>query len=111
MNYKEFFVNLIKEQYPEKLNDPRIQWKLDHLDTSINVLELNNLIFENKDKQSKLVDSRLRSYKESDIIRILRYQAKYNKSNADIVAKFGMTRTTLCTWKRRFENLLFDSKL
>ncbi len=109
MNYKEIYFSLIKEKFPEKLNDPKIKWRLEHLDSAINVIELNDLLFHNGKRESNITDSRLRSYTEDEIIRILKYQERFKKSNTDIVNKYGMTRTTLNSWKKRFQNQLFDS--
>jgi aryl carrier-like protein len=109
MNYKEIYFSLIKEKFPEKLNDPKIKWRLEHLDSAINVIELNDLLFHNGKRESNITDSRLRSYTQDEIIRILKYQERFKKSNTDIVNKYGMTRATLNSWKKRFQNQLFDS--
>jgi hypothetical protein len=107
-NYKEIFTQLIFEKFPEKLHDPKIEWKLEHLDSALNILDLNQLLFPSVDKKSDLINSRLKSYTKNEIIRILKYQAKYNKGNTEIVEKFGISRTTLITWKKRFQNQFFD---
>jgi hypothetical protein len=109
MKYKELFINLIKEKFPDKLDDSKIQWKLSHLNSSINIIELNDLLFHNGDRNFDIIDSRLRSYTQDEIIRILKYQERFKKSNTDIVNKYGMTRATLNSWKKRFQNQLFDS--
>jgi hypothetical protein len=109
MNYKEIYFSLIKEKFPEKLNDPKVKWRLEHLDSAINVIELNDLLFHNGKRETNITDSRLRSYTQDEIVRILKYQELYKKSNTDIINKYGMTRATLNSWKKRFQNQLFDS--
>ena len=106
-NYKEIYISLIKEKFPEKLEDAMVKWKLNHLDSAINIIELNNLLFHNGYRENNVMDSRLRSYTEVEIIRILKYQERYKKSNTDIINKFGMTRATLNTWRKRFHNQVF----
>lgn len=106
--YKEIYLNLIQEKFPDKLDDSKILWKLSHLDSSINIIELNDLLFHNGDRNIDITDSRLRSYTYDEIIRILKYQERFKKSNTDIVNKYGMSRATLNSWKKRFQNQLFE---
>lgn len=110
-NYKEIYLSLILEKFPEKLDDAKVIWKLEHLDTAINVIELNDLLFHNGKRESNITDSRLRSYTQDEIIRILKYQEQYKKTNTDIINKYGMTRATLNTWRKRFQNQLFTPVL
>jgi aryl carrier-like protein len=106
-NYKEIYLNLISEKFPKKLEDPKVMWKLEHLDSALNIIELNDLLFHNGKREINITDSRLRSYTQDEIIRILKYQEQYKKSNTDIINKYGMTRATLNTWRKRFQNQLF----
>ena len=110
-NYKEIYLNLIKEKFPEKLNDSKVKYRLDYLNSAINILEFNDLLFNNGDRIHNKIDSRLRSYTQDEIIRILKYQERFKKSNTDIVNKYGMSRATLNSWKKRFQNQLFESIL
>jgi hypothetical protein len=106
LNYKDIYIKMILEICPEKLNDPIVLWKLDHLDSNISVLDLNNYLFNSENELFSQMDSRLRSYTEEEIVRILIYQKKYNKTNTDIVRKYScFSRTTLYNWKKRFKTL------
>lgn len=106
IDYKSIFINLIKDKFPEKLRNPNILWKLEHLDSTISVLDLNKELFQKEEIVYTRIDSRLRSYTEEEIIRILKYQKKYKITNIDLVRKYGISRTTLSTWRKRFKKQL-----
>ena len=105
INFKLLFDDILNDKFPEIASKENIKWKLNHLDSSINVLSFNNLMFYNSVDVKKNFDSRLKSYTAKEILRILNYQILYNKSNTEIINKFGMSRSTLIFWKKRYKEL------
>jgi hypothetical protein len=79
-NYKEIYFCLIKEKFPEKLEEPKVIWRLEHLDSALKIIELNDLLFHNGIRESNIMDSRLRSYTDDEIIKILKYQLCFKKA-------------------------------
>lgn len=106
INYKDIYINLIMEKCPDRLKDPFVLWKLEHLDSSMSILDLNKNLFKSEESNFNQLDSRLRSYTEEEIIRILKFQCRYKKTNTEIIKKYGMSRATLKTWQKRFKSLL-----
>lgn len=106
MNYKRIYISLIKEVNPDLLKNSRVQWILNNLSSFIYVIELNDILFNNNCKNKSLLDSRLRSYKVDDIIMILKYQKNNNLTNSDIIKRYGISRTTLFNWRKRFVDVI-----
>lgn len=101
-DYKKIYSDIIERKFPhkqkecEKLLEKKILSALD-------IVELNNRIFGTKDQNFKKMNQKLRSYSESDILRILEYQKNQKMNNLQIAEHFGLSRNTMTKWRRMFQ--------
>ena len=59
--------------------------------------KLNEIIFGKKTENQKF-----KSYKRSDILKILDYQKKYKLNNSQLANHFNISRNTVTKWKKMF---------
>ncbi|MDP9961991.1 helix-turn-helix domain-containing protein [Chryseobacterium lathyri] len=101
-NYKLIYSDIIEQKFPhkkaecEKLLEKKILSALD-------ILELNNRIFGIKDQTLKKMNKKLRSYNESDILRILDYQKNHRINNLQVAKHFGLSRNTMTKWRKMYQ--------
>lgn len=101
-NYKRIYSDIIEQKFPhkkaecEKLLEKKILSALD-------ILELNKRIFGTKDQDLKKMNQKLRSYNESDILRILDYQKNNRINNLQVAKHFGLSRNTMTKWRRIYQ--------
>lgn len=101
-NYKRIYSDIIEQKFPhkkvecEKLLEKKILSAMD-------IMELNNRIFGNKDQDLKKMNQQLRSYNELDILRILDYQKNHRMNNLQVAEHFGLSRNTMTKWRRIFQ--------
>ena len=102
-NYKLIYTDLIKRKFPnkesicKKILDKEVICNLD-------IINLNQMIFEKSDLATSHFNSRLRSYKNSDVLKILDYQKKNNLNNTQLSLHFGISRNTVIKWKKIFSH-------
>lgn len=68
----------------------------------LDIIKLNQLIFENNNKETEVFNQRHRSYSRSDIFQILDYQKKYKYNNTQLANHFKLSRNTVAKWKKMF---------
>lgn len=66
------------------------------------IIELNRLIFGGGDKETNSFNQKHRSYKKSDILKILDYQKKYELNNSQLAIYYKLSRNTIAKWKKMF---------
>jgi DNA-binding transcriptional regulator YiaG len=66
----------------------------------IDVIRLNEIIFDKGDKETQEMNQKYRSYDKNTVIKILKYQEDNNLSNVQVANYFRMSRTTLLNWKK-----------
>lgn len=98
-DFKQIYTDIIKEKFPEKINDPVIINKLDSLNTAIDILKFNTFIFGRPEYAVEFKNQRLRSYDESSIREILNYQKKNKLTNTETANHFKTSRNTIAKWK------------
>ena len=69
---------------------------------SLDVIDTNQYLFENSLKDVQKFNQRLRSYDESSIKKILKYQQKHKLNNSQVMLKFKISRNTISKWKKLF---------
>jgi DNA-binding transcriptional regulator YiaG len=97
-DYKKIYTDIIEEKFPDKMNNFRIMQKIETINTVIDIIALNRMIF---GKQELLVESKnqkLRSYDQRSILNILEYQKKNKLNNTQTANYFRMSRNTLSKW-------------
>lgn len=93
---------MLRTEHPEKLKDPKIVKLLKNLNTTEDVLHLNEKIFK-QSKESLRNNQKLRTYDRKTMLRLLQYQKKHGFSTSYMSKKYKISRTTLTKWKRTFE--------
>ncbi|MGG5208014.1 helix-turn-helix domain-containing protein [Chryseobacterium sp. MIQD13] len=99
-NYRKIYIDLINEKYPEKkhlldtLKDE--QW------LAIDVIKINDRLFNHQDKQKNTLSQKHRSYDKQTIFRILDYQKKNKLNNVQLARVFNISRNSVAKWKKLF---------
>jgi len=98
-NYKKIYTDLLDKKYPEKkhlcesiLNKPIIE--------SLDVIRLNELIFNKKSKDLLKKNQSFKSYDEHTVINILKYQKEHGLNNIQLASHFKLSRNTVAKWKK-----------
>src|SRR5690606_40054197 len=101
-NYKNIYSDIINRKYPHKKKRCKRILEKDQL-TFLDVLELDELIFEKKSREMKEMDQKYRSYDKSTILEILEYQKKHKLNNTEVANHCNMIRYTISRWQKMFE--------
>ena len=100
-NYKKIYRDLILEKYSHKMDDPKVNTSLKNLNTTLDVIKLNDLLTNNRSSNTE-INQKLRSYDKESIIKILSYQKINRMNNTQVAAHFNLSRNTITKWKRIF---------
>lgn len=101
-NYKLIFLDLIRKRHPTKLKDFEPYLKKDVFST-LDVIKINKLLTSNECKRTKQFNQQLRSFKEKEIIEILKYQKRNHLNNVQLAQRFKLSRNTVSKWKNIFD--------
>lgn len=100
-NYKLIYQDIIAKKYPDK--KAKCDNILNKNELSVlDVIRLNNIIFDNISNEHSTSNQRLRSYDKITILQILDYQKKHRLNNTEIAMKFNLSRNTISKWKKIF---------
>lgn len=106
LTQKEMYFNLRREKtnkqsliFPEKASICENILKKPEL-CVLDIIKINQIIFEKEDKEIKIFNSRHSSYDQESILRILKYQKQHNCSNNEISLHFNLSRNTIAKWKK-----------
>jgi hypothetical protein len=108
-DYKQIYTDIIKEKYPEKSNDLQIKNRIERIQTVMDILSLNTLVFGQAKAITESNNQKLRSYDEDSVLKILEYQQKNKLSNNKTALHFKMSRNTIAKWKKYYN--LFINKV
>lgn len=100
-NYKRIFSDIIQSKFPEKEKELKKYLEKDQL-TMLDVIRLNQLVFNSNKKNQQAQNSKYRSYTKTDVLRILEYQKKHNLNNIELAREFKMSRNTIAKWKKTY---------
>lgn len=103
-DFKLIYTDIINEKFPDKMNDPVIRSKLDTLNTAVDILKFNILVFGESEYTILSKSQRLRSYDEASIREILDYQSKNKLTNTETGNHFKISRNTIAKWKSFFKS-------
>jgi len=101
---------MLKDDHPEKLENPKIQKLLNGLKTTEEILNFNDLIFE-QSKESIRNNQQLKTYDKKTILKLLQYQKKHDFSTSYMSRQYKISRTTIAKWRKLFEKELEDIKV
>ncbi|TDS63613.1 helix-turn-helix domain-containing protein [Myroides indicus] len=98
-NYKKIYTDLLNSRHPDK------KYKCESILSKkelnfIDVIQLNEIIFEKKSKEVLEMNQKYRSYDKNTIVEILKYQQNNELNNKEVANHFKMSRTTLLNWKK-----------
>ncbi|CAM3415452.1 helix-turn-helix domain-containing protein [Empedobacter stercoris] len=99
-NYKRIYSDILNKRYPEKKEVCKQIIQKANL-SAFDVIMLNEKIFGTN--QSK--NQKLRSYRKSDILKILDYQKKNNLNNSQLASHFHLSRNTVAKWKKNVSDI------
>ncbi|NML72177.1 helix-turn-helix domain-containing protein [Chryseobacterium sp. RP-3-3] len=100
-DYRRIYTDIICRKYPHK--EERCKTLLNKKDLSfLDIIKLNSLIFETKSKETMSFNQRHRSYNESTIIEILKYQKINKLNNTQLANHFKLSRNSIAKWKTLF---------
>jgi hypothetical protein len=104
-NYNRIYQDLLQKQYPEKLECPKIREQLDKLDSTEEILKLNEKLFKQSKETSK-TNQQLKTYDKKTMMKFLNYQKKHDLSTSFMSRKYNISRTTFSKWKKILEEEL-----
>lgn len=96
-DYRQIYTDILDKKYPHKKEECMPFLQKNTLSV-IDILHLNEKIFESSDK----TNHKYRTYKKSDIIKILNYQKKNKLSNSELANHFKLSRNSVAKWKKLF---------
>lgn len=103
-NYQQIYLDIIAEKYPEKMYDSKINEKVNNLVTILDIISLNDLIFEKRNLNIENHNQKLRSYDKKSILTILDYQKKNNLNNSQLSKHYKLSRNSISKWKKIFSD-------
>lgn len=98
-DYKKIFKDIIQYQYPQKAKACESILNKESL-TGIDVITLNNLIFEPRSQETVVFNQKHHFYDKQSIMQILEYQKKHNLNNTQVAQKYKLSRNTVAKWKK-----------
>lgn len=101
-NYKSIYRDIIRKKYPEKEEKCNFILKKTEELTSIEIIKLNELIFETQDKETDVFNQKHKSYDQQTIMEILEFQKKNKYNNVQLSNHFRLSRNTITKWKKLF---------
>lgn len=100
-NYKRIYTDLIQKKHPEKEIVCQSILRKEKLSV-LDIIKVNQIIFGNSSKETEADNQKHRSYNQSTIVEILKYQKKNNLNNSQLALHFKLSRNTVAKWKRMY---------
>lgn len=100
-NYKKIYTDMLLIKYPDKIDGCNNLLSKDEL-SFLDVIKLNNIIFDSQTKEQMKITQNHRSYDEKSIFEILDFQKKNKLNNLELSRHFNISRNTLTKWKKKF---------
>ncbi|PRB04553.1 transposase [Chryseobacterium sp. MYb7] len=97
-DYKRIYLDIIIKKYPNRKEDFQVIFDKPSMSV-LDILELNRQIFGIDNQQ---FNQKHRSYRKSDILKILDYQRKNELNNSQLALHFKLSRNTVASWKKLF---------
>ena len=93
---------MILKKFPEKMSVCLSILEKDNF-CLLDVLTVNQLIFDIPGKGTSIFNQKLRSYDEETIGKILSYQMEYRLSNTQVANHFKLSRNSVAKWKKIYQ--------
>lgn len=101
-DYYKIYKDIILKKYPDKKD---LLKYLKNKMSSLDVIYLDQLIFDNAELETEQNNQTHRSYDRDTINYILNYQKKNKLSNQVLANQFKLSRNTVTKWKKVFVSL------
>ncbi|MBP2617786.1 helix-turn-helix domain-containing protein [Chryseobacterium jejuense] len=96
-DFKQIYTDIISRKYPHKYDLCEYLLSKNEL-LALDILKLNAIIFGTSEKRN----SQYRSYKRTDIMKILDYQKENKLNNTQLALQFKLSRNTIGKWRKIF---------
>lgn len=96
-DFKQIYTDILIRKYPHKYDLCEYLLSKNEL-LALDILKLNTIIFGTSEKSS----SQYRSYKRTDILKILDYQKTHQLNNTQLALHFKLSRNTVSKWRKIF---------
>ncbi|MGU3374283.1 helix-turn-helix domain-containing protein [Chryseobacterium sp. M5A1_1a] len=103
-DYRQIYTDIIDEVYPEKKSNLQINNKMECIETVMDILILNTLVFGVSKQLTESKSRKLRSYDKKSVLKILEYQRSNRLNNIATAIHFKMSRNTLTKWHRIYKD-------
>jgi len=100
-NYNKIYIDLIEKKFPEK-KEEFAHLLSKEIKNSLQLIKINDLIFNAQNKETNILNQKLRSYDEESINEILKYQTLNRLNNQQTANLFKLSRNTVAKWKKTF---------
>lgn len=100
-NYNKIYIDLIEKKFPEKKEEFAYLLSKE-IKNSLQLIKINDLIFNAQNKETNILNQKLRSYDEESIKEILKYQTLNRLNNQQTANLFKLSRNTVAKWKKTF---------
>ncbi len=97
-DYNRIYKDLVEAWFPEQKEELVSLISVD-ITTSLDVIQVNNKLFNKKSKDTQNYNQKLCSYDIPSIIRIVGYQQENFLTIKEISELFGVSRNTVAKWK------------
>ena len=96
-DFKQIYTDIITTKYQHKYDLCEHLLSKNEL-LALDILKLNTIIFGTSEKSN----SQYRSYKKTDILKILDYQKENKLNNTQLARHFKLSRNTVSKWRKIF---------
>ena len=100
-DYKKIYTDIITKKFPNKKEECLPILNKQNL-SAIDIINLNNKIFGHTNKETNVINHKLRSYSKTDILQILDYKKKHKLNNSQLANHFKLSKNTVTKWKKLF---------
>ncbi|MCX8524203.1 helix-turn-helix domain-containing protein [Chryseobacterium formosus] len=107
-NYNRIYEDLLKMKHPEKLECPKVKEQLGKLNSTDEILKLNERLFK-PSKETAKTNQQLKTYDKKTMMKLLSYQKKHSLSTSFMSRKYNISRTTFSKWKKILEEELVET--
>lgn len=94
--------------HPEKLECPKVREQLEKLDSTEEILKLNERLFK-QSKETAKTNQQLKTYDKKTMLKLLNYQKKHDLSTSFMSRKYNISRTTFSKWKKILEEEMTET--
>ncbi|WP_131707643.1 helix-turn-helix domain-containing protein [Chryseobacterium angstadtii] len=92
---------MLRIKFPDKRKDCEVILAKTKL-TDFDILHIESILFKKEKNDVRMKDKRHRSYDIDTICKILAYQKANELNNTQVAARYGLSRNTVASWKKKF---------